>query len=64
MENVNLHGIKTNRCPVCIATPSQLGTLPKTPYRVRDHEDYERLLQAGDIDRYILPSKTFVGNNG
>ncbi|KAF8429879.1 hypothetical protein BGX38DRAFT_1105198 [Terfezia claveryi] len=27
MENVNIHGIKTNRCPVCILSPRELGIL-------------------------------------
>ena len=53
MENVSIHGIKTNRCPVCVVAPSQLGIIPKTPYDVRDHEHYQRLFQAGDIDRYV-----------
>jgi len=52
IENVSIYGIKTNRCPVCIAAQSQLGTLPKTPYNVRNHVDYERLFQAGDVDSY------------
>jgi hypothetical protein len=49
MENVNIHGIKTNLCPICTATHSQLGMLPKTPYNLRDHVDYERLYKAGDV---------------
>ena len=52
MENVNIHGIKTNRCLVCSATQSQLGTLPKTPYVVREHGDYQSLFEAGDVDGY------------
>lgn len=53
MENVNIHGIKTNRCPICVATPSQLGMLPKVPYNLRDHVDYQRLYLAGDFDRFV-----------
>ncbi|KAF8425788.1 hypothetical protein BGX38DRAFT_1106890 [Terfezia claveryi] len=52
MENVNIHSIKTNRCPICTATPCELGTLPKRPYAVRNHIDYQRLFKAGDVDRY------------
>jgi len=52
MENVNIHGIKTNQCPICMTTQSQLGTLPKTPYAVRKHEDYQSLFHAVDVDRY------------
>ena len=53
MENVSIHGIKTNRCPVCVVAPSLLGIIPKPPYDVRDHAHYQRLFQAGDIDRYV-----------
>ncbi|KAF8433150.1 hypothetical protein BGX38DRAFT_1290442 [Terfezia claveryi] len=49
MENVTIHDIKTNRCPTCIATKHQLGMLFKRPYRTRDHVDYQRLFQAGDV---------------
>jgi len=52
MENVNIHRIKTNRCPVCTATQSQLGTLPKTPYAVCQHGDYQSLFEAGNVDGY------------
>ncbi|KAF8428018.1 hypothetical protein BGX38DRAFT_1105827 [Terfezia claveryi] len=51
MENVTIHGIKTNRCPICITTKSQLGMLSKTPYRTHNYLDYERLFQAGDVDK-------------
>ncbi|KAF8441123.1 hypothetical protein BGX38DRAFT_1071751, partial [Terfezia claveryi] len=37
MENVNIHCIKVNRCPICIASRDQLGLLPKRPYAQRDH---------------------------
>ena len=32
MENVMLHGIYTNRCPICIAPPDEFGELPQTPH--------------------------------
>jgi len=63
MENVNIHGIKTNQCPDCTAMQSQLGTLPKTPYTVRKHEDYQSLFQAGDVDGYE-PRKSSVVASG
>ena len=52
MENVNIHGIKTNQCPICVVSPSQLGILLKLPYNHRFNADYERLYQVGDSDRY------------
>ena len=53
MENVSIHGIKTNRCPICVVASSQLGIIPKTPYDVRDHAHYRRLFQARNINRYV-----------
>ena len=52
IENMNIHGIKTNRCPICVVSASQLGMLLQSPYNHRDHADYKRLYQAGDNDRY------------
>jgi len=63
IENVNIHGIKTNRYPVCTASQSQVGTLPKTPYAVPKHEDYQSLFQAGDVDGYE-PRKSRVIASG
>lgn len=54
MENVNIHGIKTNRCPICVVPHSELGMLPKTPYSHRDHVDYKKLYKAGDVSRYVV----------
>ena len=53
MENVSMHGIKTNRCPVCVVAPCQLGIIPKTLYDVCDNGHYQRLFQSGNIDRYV-----------
>jgi len=53
MENVNIHGIKTNRCPVCVASPQQLGILLKNPLPCHNHMDYEELYWAGDVKRYV-----------
>ena len=53
MENISIHGIKTNRCPICVVASSQLGMIPKPPYDVRDHAHYQRLLEAVDIDRHV-----------
>jgi len=53
MENVNIHSIKTNRCPVYVASPQQLGILQKNPLSYHNHMDYEELYQAGDVKRYM-----------
>ena len=53
MENVSIHGTKTNGCHVCVVAPSQLGIIPKPAYDVRDHAHCQRLFQAVDIDRYV-----------
>ncbi|KAF8419153.1 hypothetical protein BGX38DRAFT_1280452 [Terfezia claveryi] len=51
MENVNIHGIKTNRCPVCIISPRELGILRKKSLPMHNHAEYERLYRAGDLER-------------
>jgi len=53
MENVKIHGIKTNRYPVCIATPEQLGVLSKKPLAMHNHAAYKSLFLAGDMERYV-----------
>ena len=54
MQNVNIHGVKTNVCPISVATDTQLGILAKTPYDLRNHEGYEQLYQDGDVTRYVF----------
>jgi len=41
MENVTLHGLKSNACPTCEMPPGELGTNIKN-YRARDYARYER----------------------
>jgi len=53
IENVNIDGIKTNRCPVCIATLEQLGVLSKKPFAMHNHAAYERLFLAEDMEWYV-----------
>ncbi|KAF8414746.1 hypothetical protein BGX38DRAFT_1110774 [Terfezia claveryi] len=53
MENVNIHGIKTNRCPVCIVSPRELGILRKKSQPMHNHAAYENLYRAGDLERYV-----------
>ncbi|KAF8414646.1 hypothetical protein BGX38DRAFT_1281763 [Terfezia claveryi] len=51
MENVNIHDIKTNRCPVCIVSPRELGILRKKSQPMHNHAAYENLYRAGDLER-------------
>ncbi|KAF8430741.1 hypothetical protein BGX38DRAFT_1104444 [Terfezia claveryi] len=55
MENVNIHCIKVNRCPICTASRDQLGLLPKRPYAQRDHTRYESLWAANNNDGSVPP---------
>jgi len=41
MENVTLHGLKSNACPTCEVPAGELGTNIKN-YRPRDYTRYER----------------------
>ena len=41
MENVTLHGLKSNACPTCEVPTGELGTNIKN-YRARDYARYER----------------------
>ena len=41
MENVTLHGLKSNACPTCEVPAEELGTNIKN-YRARDYARYER----------------------
>jgi len=40
MENVVLHGLKTNACPKCEVTTNELGTNARS-YRARDYARYQ-----------------------
>ena len=53
MENVNVDGTKTNRCPVCIGSPQQLGILHKDPLLHHNYADCEKLYQATEMGRYV-----------
>ena len=41
MENVALHGLKTNTCPKCEVATNELGTNARS-YRARDYARYQR----------------------
>ena len=41
MENVALHGLKTNACPKCEVPTNELGTNARS-YRARDYARYQR----------------------
>jgi hypothetical protein len=49
MENVALHGVKSNACPKCEVPPDRLGSLIQNGYPTRDYATYERL-QQGSLD--------------
>jgi len=49
MENVMIHGIYSNRCPICIAPPDQFGDLPDTPYDTRLYSSNAATYHNSDI---------------
>jgi hypothetical protein len=51
MENVMIHGIFANRCPVCIAPPDEFGQLPNAPYPTRPHPSYAAAYQHSDVKK-------------
>jgi len=53
MENINIYGIKTNHCLVCVASLQQLSILQKNPLPYYNHMHYEELYQAEDVKRYV-----------
>jgi len=53
IENVNIYSIKTNWCPVCIATLEQVGVLSIKPLAMHNWAAYESLFLAGDMERYV-----------
>ena len=46
MENVVLHGVKSNACPTCEISPDMLGSGTQNGYPARDYARYERLEQG------------------
>ena len=45
MENVALHGVKSNACPRCEISPDMLGSHMQNGYPTRDYARYDRLEQ-------------------
>jgi hypothetical protein len=45
MENVALHGVKSNACPRCEISPDMLGSGTQNGYPARDYVRYDRLEQ-------------------
>lgn len=43
MENVALHGVKSNACPKCEVPPDMLGSYFQKQYSARDYATYDRL---------------------
>ena len=73
MENVALHGIKSNACPKCEVPPDALGTDAEQTYPTRDYAIYEHLEQenqhrstdsgVGDIDAMFDTLAIKMGQN-
>ena len=51
IENCTLHGIATNRCPICTSPPDALGELPKKPFAPRQHDKYAADYKRSDVSR-------------
>ena len=51
MENVMIHGITSNRCPICIAPPDEFGELPDVPYDTRPHPKYAAAYHNSDVEQ-------------
>jgi len=51
MENVMIHGITSNRCPICIAPPDEFGELPDAPYDTRLHPRYDTAYHNSDVEQ-------------
>ena len=45
MENISLHGVKSNACPRCEISPDILGSHMQNGYPTRDYARYDRLEQ-------------------
>jgi len=54
IENVMIHGISSNWCPIYIAPPDQFGELSNASYATRPHPTYAAAFHHSDI--YILNS--------
>lgn len=51
MENVMIHGIYSNRCPICVAPPDEFGDLPEAPHDTRRHSGYAKAYKNADVDQ-------------
>jgi len=51
MENVIIHGITSNRYPICIAPPDEFGELPDTPYDTQPHFRYAAAFHNSDVEQ-------------
>jgi len=49
MENATLHGIASNRCPICITPTETLGEHVETGYPIRRHADYHAAYIESDM---------------
>ena len=62
MENVMIHGITSNRCPICIAPPDEFGELPDTLYDTRPHSRYAAAYHNSDVDQLEYDGVKNVSN--
>jgi len=53
MENLTLHGLKSNTCPTCEVHARELGTNMKN-YQARDYARYERYEYEKPVPRLIV----------
>jgi len=51
VENVMIHGITSNRCPICIAPPDELGELPDAPYYTQPHPRYAAAYHNSHVEQ-------------
>jgi len=49
MENVMIHGISSNRCPIYTAAPDEFGELSNASYATRPHPTYVVAFDNSDI---------------
>ena len=63
MDNVNIHGVLTNRCTICPYPISAMGRLPKLALQYRNHLRYKSLYQQADYDILTTDSMKIVDNS-
>ena len=62
MENVNIHGVLTNRCTICPCPVSAMGELPKLALPYRNQLRYKSLYPQADYDILTADGMKIVDN--